>query len=474
MAVHLLSDVDVVAISLVDKGANRRKFYLRKQEQDEFDLPGPARIVKTDDWSTVYCVVAEPGWRENPGVGANTSLDDEWADGDEIRKAAHRFMKNGGLVNKMHETLDPYGQVVENFVSQSTFLVGEELVKEGAWVVGIDPTEEGKLAIEKGEFTGISIQGTGLRKLIDKADAPGNEGPKAKKCPKCGGTVAFDKTTCPNCGYKFPTAVAKVPGPPGTDIARNQAAARGPLRNLIAFYMKKPHPFRACVRDNTKRFGRERAERVCATLKDLGRGTTKWRQGNQGITKAEDIPGGMVDEWAVALDREGLTEEDIDFIVSGLEKQEGTLTPVEDRENTGWLHAIGTKLGISKEDVEKIVDDEREGTEVSEASSDERLSKIEETVTKSSAQVEALAQRIADIADKLAGKKQEEEDAAAKLPDSAEVYHRLDEVQKSIDEIHKDVDTLAKGTSSQRDGEQQQRSDVSKSDHPLAGLLSED
>jgi hypothetical protein len=472
MAVHQLSEVDVVAISLVDKGANRRKFYLRKREDEEFDLPGPARIVKSEDWSTVYCVVAEPGWRENPGVGADTTLDDEWADGEEIRKAAHRFMKNGGLVNRMHETLEPYGQVVENFVSQSTFLVGEEMVKEGAWVVGIDPTEEGKLAIEKGEFTGISIQGTGLRTLLDKADGPGNEGPKAKKCPKCGGTVAFDKMVCPNCGYKFPNAVTKVPGPPGTDIARNQAAARGPLRHLIAYYMKKPHPFTACVRDNTKRFGPERANRVCATLKDLGTGTTKWRHGNKGITKAEDIPDALVNEWAVVFDREGLTGEDIDFIVSGLEKQEGTLAPVEDSENTGWLQAIGIKLGITKEDVEKIVDDEREGTEVSGAS-DERLSKIEETVTKSSAQVEALAQRIADIADKLAGNKQKDEEEAAKRPDSAEVYHRLDEVQKSLDEIHKDVDKLAEGNSSQRE-EDRHRSSVSKSDHPLAGLLSED
>src|SRR4051812_41694269 len=197
MAVHLLSDVDVVAISLVDKGANRRKFYLRKQEgavAEEFDVPGPARIVKTDDWSTVYCVVAEPDWRENPGIGAMTDLDDEWADSSEIRKAAHKFMKNGALVNKMHETLEPYGTVVENFVAQSTFLVGGELVKEGAWVVGIEPTDDGKNAIEKGEFTGISIQGSGMRKLVEKSEdsvvkavltaldkAPGSQGSKAKK-----------------------------------------------------------------------------------------------------------------------------------------------------------------------------------------------------------------------------------------------------------------------------------------------------
>jgi len=55
--------------------------------------------------------------------------------------------------------------------------------------------------------------------------------------------------------------------------------ARRKLRGLIQFYMKKPHPFTACVRDNTKRFGPEGAKRVCATLKDIGTGTTKWRKG---------------------------------------------------------------------------------------------------------------------------------------------------------------------------------------------------
>jgi hypothetical protein len=62
--------------------------------------------------------------------------------------------------------------------------------------------------------------------------------------------------------------------------------ARRKLRGLIQYYMKKPHPFTACVRDNTKRFGPEGAKRVCATLKDIGEGdNTHWRKG--GRTKAE-------------------------------------------------------------------------------------------------------------------------------------------------------------------------------------------
>jgi hypothetical protein len=78
--------------------------------------------------------------------------------------------------------------------------------------------------------------------------------------------------------------------PPFADSSRRRAvridaehramgpAARGHLQNLIDYYMKKPHPFTECVRDNTKRFGEDGAKRVCAVLKDMGEGTTKWRK----------------------------------------------------------------------------------------------------------------------------------------------------------------------------------------------------
>lgn len=54
-------------------------------------------------------------------------------------------------------------------------------------------------------------------------------------------------------------------------------AARHKLRGLLRYYAKKDHPFTACVKDNMKRFGPNRTERVCATLKDVIRGTTHWR-----------------------------------------------------------------------------------------------------------------------------------------------------------------------------------------------------
>lgn len=77
-------------------------------------------------------------------------------------------------------------------------------------------------------------------------------------------------------------------------------AARKKLSGLIKYYMSKPHPFRACVKDNTKRFGVEGAKKVCATLKDIGEGTTHWRKG--GKASAEYDIDAMTDALVKAAD----------------------------------------------------------------------------------------------------------------------------------------------------------------------------
>ena len=89
------------------------------------------------------------------------------------------------------------------------------------------------------------------------------------------------------------------------------------LKPLMRHYAKMAHPFTACVRDNRKRFG-PGAEAVCAVLKDLIKGTTKWRKG--GHKKAhlsEDFALEVPESFAVWLATvtpqqiEQLIEEDI-------------------------------------------------------------------------------------------------------------------------------------------------------------------
>jgi len=93
--------------------------------------------------------------------------------------------------------------------------------------------------------------------------------------------------------------------------------ARKKLKGLLEYYAKKPHPFRACVRDNRKRFG-PRTEAYCATLKDIIRGTTKWRgknnpkdKGTKGLKSVEKLSEPMIDD-ELALLLEQITDESID------------------------------------------------------------------------------------------------------------------------------------------------------------------
>jgi hypothetical protein len=64
-----------------------------------------------------------------------------------------------------------------------------------------------------------------------------------------------------------------------SNASRVGPEARHKLHGLLKYYAKKPHPFTSCVHDNRKRFG-PRAEAICAVLKDIIRGTTKWRGHN--------------------------------------------------------------------------------------------------------------------------------------------------------------------------------------------------
>lgn len=168
MPVHLLRDADIKAISIVGKGANRKRFFLTKADGEQAEtLTNVHRVVKAEDWSAAYCVVAEPGWHEGSGIGG-TEIDDRWESEDEIRKAAHRFMKNGGLVNKLHESLEPFGQLVESTIAPVDFEINGETIVKGSWYIAIEPTAEGREAIDKGEFTGVSIEGTAIRELVEK------------------------------------------------------------------------------------------------------------------------------------------------------------------------------------------------------------------------------------------------------------------------------------------------------------------
>ena len=174
--VHMLYDVQPTVLTLCKQGANRQRIFLKKEQADEglHVLPGGGGLIRKaegESWSYFYCVVAEPGQREDAGVGdgQGSGIEDEWRDEDEIRKAAHYFAKSDRLITGLHDTVEPYGALVENAVALADFEVLDPMgvkqtIRKGSWYVGIEPSDAGRKAIDAGEFTGISLEGTGLRR----------------------------------------------------------------------------------------------------------------------------------------------------------------------------------------------------------------------------------------------------------------------------------------------------------------------
>ncbi len=174
---NALSDVNPLALTLCKQGANRQRIFLRKVAstvaEHMLTLPaGRMPILKTADadWTTFYCVVAAPGAEEDPGMVGDQDSVDVWASSDEIRKAAHRLLKNGAFVNVEHDgpAIEDCA-IVESAIALGDFTVGDDTIAEGSWYVGIEPNEQLRKSIDDGLIEAISLEGSGVRTAIEKA-----------------------------------------------------------------------------------------------------------------------------------------------------------------------------------------------------------------------------------------------------------------------------------------------------------------
>lgn len=103
--------------------------------------------------------------------------------------------------------------------------------------------------------------------------------------------------------------------------------AKFKLRDILKHYAKMPHPFRACVKDNLKRFGPGRVEAVCATLKDTIVGNKNWRKGG-GHSKLSEEDLAIDSEILLALDH--MSEVDLQeiFLEARALEEHGTVEAV--------------------------------------------------------------------------------------------------------------------------------------------------
>lgn len=165
---RLLKNVQVLFISLVDKGANRRTVIWKSKENHEPLFQREIPIKKVDEEKRlVYGIVYAPDEADTQG---------DMMTAEEIEKMAYGFMANRRTdqVDRQHDYNPDEGFVAESWlVRKNDPLFADE--PEGSWAVGIKVMqEETWAAVKSGEVGGLSMGGFASAEDLSKSDNPLN------------------------------------------------------------------------------------------------------------------------------------------------------------------------------------------------------------------------------------------------------------------------------------------------------------
>ncbi|MGE7869605.1 XkdF-like putative serine protease domain-containing protein [Bacillus paramycoides] len=155
-----LKNLQVSHVSFVENGANQRKFFLTKsEEQPNFEKP--VKVIKSDDEAErlVYGIVYEPDTIDAHG---------DFADAKTIEKAAHEFMLKYRQIDKNHDFVAGVGEVVESYIAPADMSLNGETVKKGTWILTTKADKETWEAVKKGEFQGYSLAGVAETEVIEE------------------------------------------------------------------------------------------------------------------------------------------------------------------------------------------------------------------------------------------------------------------------------------------------------------------
>lgn len=146
-----LTDIEISFISLVKNPANKKGLIFKSAETKEPDFQKEIVLKSLSKDGVAYGIVYSPYEVDSQG---------EWSDGEEIKKAAHNFMKNKNTANvdMEHSFMNEKAFVCESWIIKSYDDIFPHSV--GAWAVGIKINDdELKELINKGEITGLSMAG---------------------------------------------------------------------------------------------------------------------------------------------------------------------------------------------------------------------------------------------------------------------------------------------------------------------------
>ncbi|PDY93120.1 hypothetical protein CON09_08675 [Bacillus anthracis] len=161
-----LKNVDVSFVSIVDKAANKKKFFLTKSEQEP-TFEKEVKIIKgeDEDQKLVYGIVYSPGSAED------TSTHDAHGDfmtAEDIEKSAHNFIAKYRNIDAQHDFNAGAGEVVESYVAPVDMEINGETITKGTWVLVTKATDEIWKDIKDGKMTGYSLAGVAETEVIEE------------------------------------------------------------------------------------------------------------------------------------------------------------------------------------------------------------------------------------------------------------------------------------------------------------------
>jgi hypothetical protein len=148
-------------ISLVKRGANRKKFFLKKSESEKLDF----KIMKSDkkDWSIVKGVIYEPEIYDTHGHKMSV---------EDIQKMAHSALKGGLTVDIEHNDKITKNSIVESYITEKDDIINGQDIKKGSWVGSVEIVDiDIKKAIDNNEITGFSMAGQAVLEEVEKSDS---------------------------------------------------------------------------------------------------------------------------------------------------------------------------------------------------------------------------------------------------------------------------------------------------------------
>lgn len=102
-------------------------------------------------------------------TGAALVPDAEDKEGDRvtaenIEKVAYDYMEEHQKINENHDrTPTEEHSIVESYIAPETFALGGKEIPKGTWVLSARLGDRAWKKVKSGEFSGFSIEGTGVR-----------------------------------------------------------------------------------------------------------------------------------------------------------------------------------------------------------------------------------------------------------------------------------------------------------------------